>query len=89
MRVCGGLCWLVWPDIRGPYHTAYATLCTGDPQLTRLGETLLPKLHVFFEGAGPIRPSVLHGDLWSGNIGQADGQPVIFGAWTRLQQCVI
>jgi Fructosamine kinase len=25
-----------------------------------------------------VRPSVLHGDLWSGNIGSADGQPTIF-----------
>ena len=25
-----------------------------------------------------VRPCVLHGDLWSGNIGSVDGQPSIF-----------
>eukprot|EP00931_Biecheleriopsis_adriatica_P030279 TRINITY_DN17861_c0_g1_i2.p2 TRINITY_DN17861_c0_g1~~TRINITY_DN17861_c0_g1_i2.p2 ORF type:complete len:122 (+),score=22.21 TRINITY_DN17861_c0_g1_i2:730-1095(+) len=25
-----------------------------------------------------VVPSVLHGDLWSGNIGSADGKPTIF-----------
>ena len=25
-----------------------------------------------------IKPSLLHGDLWSGNIGSANGQPSIF-----------
>ena len=25
-----------------------------------------------------IKPSLLHGDLWSGNIGSADGKPSIF-----------
>ena len=26
----------------------------------------------------PIRPSILHGDLWSGNIGTVDGAPTVF-----------
>ena len=25
-----------------------------------------------------VRPCVLHGDLWSGNIGSVDGEPSIF-----------
>lgn len=25
-----------------------------------------------------MKPSVLHGDLWSGNIASAEGQPAIF-----------
>jgi fructosamine-3-kinase len=38
-------------------------------------------LHLLFEdltGDREIRPSLLHGDLWSGNIGSADGEPTIF-----------
>ena len=27
---------------------------------------------------GQVRPSVLHGDLWSGNIGSVGGEPSIF-----------
>ncbi|KAG1675279.1 hypothetical protein FOA52_016311 [Chlamydomonas sp. UWO 241] len=50
----------------------------GDRQLSDLGAKLLPNLEKFFEGAGPIKPSILHGDLWSGNIAAADRRPVIF-----------
>jgi len=37
-------------------------------------------LEVFFEDLEPgsIQPSVLHGDLWSGNIGSVNGEPTIF-----------
>ena len=35
----------------------------------------LPKL---MEGAGDIKPCLLHGDLWSGNVGTVDGEPCIF-----------
>jgi len=42
------------------------------------GERLLARLDDFYKGYQP-RPSLLHGDLWSGNYGMdADGQPVIF-----------
>ncbi|GFR48095.1 hypothetical protein Agub_g9780 [Astrephomene gubernaculifera] len=50
---------------------------TGDTKLMRLGERLCDNLHCFFEGID-VRPSVLHGDLWSGNIGCVGGQPAIF-----------
>ena len=29
-------------------------------------------------GEKEIKPSLLHGDLWSGNIGSADGFPTIY-----------
>ncbi len=42
------------------------------------GERLMAGLHVFFKGAD-TQPSLLHGDLWSGNHAVAsDGNPVIF-----------
>ena len=53
------------------------------PQLERAGlvedsEFLLQDLHSFFAGHAPA-PSLLHGDLWSGNVGfLQDGAPVLF-----------
>jgi len=41
------------------------------------GARLLKRLPVFFEGYAP-RPALLHGDLWGGNWGSCDGEPVIF-----------
>ncbi len=47
-------------------------------QLQSLGEKLLDALPSFFEGYTPA-PSLLHGDLWSGNHAfLADGTPTIF-----------
>ena len=42
---------------------------------------IAPWLHLLFQdlhGEKEIKPSLLHGDLWSGNIGSADGMPSIF-----------
>jgi len=50
---------------------------TGDRQLMAMGEKLCAKLDGFFEGI-EVKPSILHGDLWSGNIASVDGQPSIF-----------
>ncbi len=43
------------------------------------GDHLLDRLQQFFEGYQPL-PSLLHGDLWSGNAGflRASGEPVLF-----------
>jgi protein-ribulosamine 3-kinase len=47
-------------------------------QLQHLGEKLLDALPAFFENYTP-QPSLLHGDLWSGNHAfLADGTPTIF-----------
>jgi protein-ribulosamine 3-kinase len=45
--------------------------------LLQQGERLLERLEAFFPGHQPI-PSLLHGDLWGGNHGYADGVPVLF-----------
>lgn len=45
--------------------------------LLRQGERLLACLEGFFPGYRPI-PSLLHGDLWGGNHGYADGAAVLF-----------
>lgn len=41
------------------------------------GERLLADLAAFFPGYAPS-PSLLHGDLWGGNYGYAQGEPVLF-----------
>jgi protein-ribulosamine 3-kinase len=41
------------------------------------GEQLRARLTDFFPGYQPI-PSLLHGDLWGGNHGYTDGEPVLF-----------
>jgi len=47
-------------------------------RLLALGERLLDRMPVFFSGHEP-RPSLLHGDLWSGNAAfMRDGTPVLF-----------
>jgi fructosamine-3-kinase len=45
--------------------------------LLQQGERLLERLEAFFPGYHPV-PSLLHGDLWGGNHGYADGVPVLF-----------
>jgi len=46
--------------------------------LISLGDKLCENLDVFFRSYQP-KPSLLHGDLWSGNYGyDSEGQPVIF-----------
>ncbi len=47
-------------------------------ELQRLGERLLVEMPALFKGR-KILPSMLHGDLWGGNVaGLKDGTPVIF-----------
>ncbi|NWG39047.1 MAG: fructosamine kinase family protein [Hydrogenophilaceae bacterium] len=47
-------------------------------RLNELGDELLARLDVFFQGYRPS-PSLLHGDLWSGNAAfTCAGEPVIF-----------
>ena len=46
-------------------------------RLQEQGAQLLKRLPVFFQDYDPA-PSLLHGDLWGGNWGSCDGEPVIF-----------
>ena len=45
--------------------------------LTSLANPLLSKLPDFFDGYNPAA-SLLHGDLWGGNVAEAGGRPAIF-----------
>ena len=46
-------------------------------ELQELGEALAVRLDKLFDSYDPA-PSLLHGDLWAGNWGVADGVPVVF-----------
>ncbi|GBF92654.1 hypothetical protein Rsub_05023 [Raphidocelis subcapitata] len=51
----------------------------GDARMTALAKPVLDNLGFWFTDVeGAIKPSILHGDLWSGNIASADGRPTIF-----------
>eukprot|EP00878_Enallax_costatus_P003152 GHUV01003352.1.p1 GENE.GHUV01003352.1~~GHUV01003352.1.p1 ORF type:complete len:334 (+),score=67.88 GHUV01003352.1:159-1160(+) len=68
-----------WIDFYRERRIRHQLKLLGDTRLNKLGDKLLDNLEVFFEDIpGEIKPSVLHGDLWSGNIAGADGQPAIF-----------
>lgn len=48
------------------------------PVLSELGAEVMERMPEWFEGISPVKPSILHGDLWSGNIGTVDGAPSAF-----------
>lgn len=49
----------------------------GDREARELWSRLQVKIPQFFEGT-EIYPSLLHGDLWSGNAGESNKAPIIF-----------
>jgi len=67
-----------WRDQRLGFQLQLAAGNGYGGQLQSLGEKLLDVLPAFFEGYTP-QPSLLHGDLWSGNHAYlTDGTPTIF-----------
>ena len=64
-----------WRDHRIGHQLNLAGL----DSLTDLWENdIAPRLDLMFDDLDEIKPSLLHGDLWSGNIGSADGKPSIY-----------
>jgi protein-ribulosamine 3-kinase len=49
-----------------------------EPALQRLGDRLCDKLPALFVGIADIKPAILHGDLWSGNIAGVGVAPAVF-----------
>lgn len=58
---------------------------TGNRSLIALGQSVADKLDVLFEGV-EVKPSVLHGDLWSGNMASVEGAPA--GALTYRNKSI-
>ncbi|KAK2179675.1 hypothetical protein NP493_477g00038 [Ridgeia piscesae] len=48
-----------------------------DSEARTLWGQLLPRIPKFFSEV-EVRPALLHGDLWGGNVGETDSGPVIF-----------
>ncbi|HSE01890.1 MAG TPA: fructosamine kinase family protein [Burkholderiales bacterium] len=67
-----------WRERRLGFQLRLAASRGNGGRLIATGERLLELLPSFFRGYTPP-PSLLHGDLWSGNAGQAaGGEPVIY-----------
>ena len=67
-----------WREQRLGFQLQLAAKNNHDGLLQSLGDKLLDALPDFFDGYTPL-PSLLHGDLWSGNHAfQTDGTPAIF-----------
>ena len=49
----------------------------GDEDVQRLWMKLRSGISQFFEGV-TLFPSLLHGDLWSGNMAQSGSEPILF-----------
>ena len=67
-----------WREHRLGYQLKLARENSYTGKLQQLGERLMSDLHVFFNNTSPAA-SLLHGDLWSGNVSfDTNGQPVIY-----------
>ena len=70
-----------WPTFYGEHrlgHQLRLARRNGAPgRLVDGGERLVAGLAAFFTDHRPV-PSLLHGDLWGGNYGYVEGQPVLF-----------
>jgi len=64
-------------DRRLGFQLALAARNGAPRRLLQGGERLLDRLAAFFPGYQPA-PSLLHGDLWGGNYGYSQGEPVLF-----------
>lgn len=71
-----------WIEFFRDHRIKHQLELAGDSYCSNLWTNdIAPRLHLLFEdltGEKEIKPSLLHGDLWSGNIGSADGKPSIF-----------
>eukprot|EP01025_Chloroclados_australasicus_P064795 TRINITY_DN8703_c0_g1_i1.p1 TRINITY_DN8703_c0_g1~~TRINITY_DN8703_c0_g1_i1.p1 ORF type:complete len:334 (-),score=49.49 TRINITY_DN8703_c0_g1_i1:166-1053(-) len=66
-----------WVDFFRERRLRHQLKLAGDTNLMRMGEKVMDNLEIFFEGV-EVKPSVLHGDLWSGNVAGVEGKPAIF-----------
>ena len=65
-----------WVDFYRERRLKHQLRLLGDRRLSQLGDKLCDSLGDFFTDVqGSIKPSTLHGDLWSGNIASVDGAP--------------
>ena len=69
-----------WVEFFREKRIGHQVRLAGDPRMRKEWSRVLEatdNLESLFEGVD-VKPSVLHGDLWSGNIAAVNGQPAIF-----------
>ncbi|MEO2192130.1 MAG: fructosamine kinase family protein, partial [bacterium] len=68
-----------WPEFFKLHRLQHQVNLANDSRLTRMCDELISsgKYDALFQGA-VLRPALVHGDLWSGNIGWANGKPALF-----------
>lgn len=68
-----------WVDFFRERRLRHQLLLVGDDHLLQLGDIVCDKMEMLFEVLkDDIKPSILHGDLWSGNIAGCGGEPTVF-----------
>lgn len=68
-----------WVDFYRERRLRHQALLTGDSEIIKMIDKLCDNLDSFFvDVRDDISPSLIHGDLWSGNISGCDGDVVIF-----------
>jgi len=67
-----------WVAFYRDHRIGHQLKLAGDARCDKLwNNDIAPRLGALFEGI-TVKPSMLHGDLWSGNIGSANGSPSIY-----------
>jgi len=69
-----------WPEFfarKIDQHVKWAQENYNDRTVGSVWSTLVPNLDKLFKDI-KIEPALIHGDLWGGNAGEANGEPVIF-----------
>lgn len=66
-----------WVDFYREKRLKHQLNLAEDAQLSKMGAILCDNLESLFQGI-EVKPSVLHGDAWSGNITSVDGEPCVF-----------
>jgi len=66
-----------WVEFFAVHRLGHQLKLARDAEMSKMGEALIERLPEFFDGV-EVRPSLLHGDLWSGNVSAVDGSPSIF-----------
>ena len=61
-----------WPAFFAEHRLRHMLRLLNRPALTKPGEAVAERLVDLFEGV-TVRPSLIHGDLWSGNISAVQG----------------
>ena len=68
-----------WPEFFKTHRLLHQVKLANDARLSALCDELIRsgKYDRLFDGAD-LKPALLHGDLWSGNIGWSNGKPTLF-----------